>query len=130
MRERRPYSAIGMASWYGTMFHAHRTSNGERYNMLAMTAAHRSLPLPTYLRVTNLENGRRVIVRVNDRGPFKYGRLIDLSYAAAAKLGMAGKGTALVEIKTILPGYRAKTKGRRYVDNRQHRLQTRKRTRI
>ncbi|MCW8825154.1 MAG: septal ring lytic transglycosylase RlpA family protein [Gammaproteobacteria bacterium] len=91
----------GDASWYGTKFHGNKTSNGERYDMYAISAAHKSLPIPTYLEVTNLENGRKLIVRVNDRGPFHSGRIIDLSYAAAAKLGYAGKGTAPVEIRAI-----------------------------
>lgn len=108
LQSRKNYAAVGIASWYGTQFHQHRTSNGERYDMLGMTAAHRSLPLPTYVQVTNLENGRRVIVKVNDRGPFNSNRLIDLSYAAAKKLGMEGRGTALVEIKALNPGERVK----------------------
>jgi rare lipoprotein A len=91
----------GDASWYGTKFHGNKTSNGERYNMYAISAAHKSLPIPSYVEVTNLENGRRLIVRVNDRGPFHSGRIIDLSYAAAAKLGYADKGTAPVEIRVI-----------------------------
>ncbi len=103
---RKNYLAVGIASWYGTQFDKRRTSNGERYDMLAMTAAHRTLPLPTYLQVTNLENGQHVIVKVNDRGPFEPNRLIDLSYAAAKKLGMSGRGTALVEIKALDPGAR------------------------
>ncbi len=100
---RRNYLAVGIASWYGTKFHKRKTSNGERYDMLAMTAAHRSLPLPTYVQVRNLENGRQVIVKVNDRGPFEAHRLIDLSYAAAKKLGMINRGTALVQIKALDP---------------------------
>jgi len=107
MKSRKNYTAIGIASWYGTQFHKHRTSNGEIYNMLGMTAAHRTLPLPTYVKVTNLENGRHVIVKVNDRGPFKKNRLIDLSYAAAKKIGMSGKGTALVEVKALDPSARS-----------------------
>jgi len=91
----------GDASWYGTKFHGNKTSNGERYDMYAISAAHKRLPIPTYVEVTNLENGKRLIVRVNDRGPFHSGRIIDLSYAAAAKLGYANKGTAPVEIRTI-----------------------------
>ncbi len=91
----------GIASWYGTRFHKALTSSGERYNMFAMTAAHKRLPLPTYLRVKNLENGREIIVKVNDRGPFASGRIIDLSYTAAKKLGMLHKGTARVEINAI-----------------------------
>lgn len=106
LRSRKNYAAVGIASWYGTMFHNRRTSSGERYNMLAMTAAHRTLPLPTYVRVTNLENGRHVIVKVNDRGPFKSSRLIDLSYVAAKKLRMTGRGTALVEVKVVPLHYR------------------------
>ncbi len=94
----------GIASWYGRKFHGRRTSNGEVYDMYTMSAAHRTLPIPTYLEVTNLENGKRVIVRVNDRGPFHENRIIDLSYAAAARIGMLGKGTALVEIRAIEPG--------------------------
>ncbi|HKJ10747.1 MAG TPA: septal ring lytic transglycosylase RlpA family protein [Gammaproteobacteria bacterium] len=93
----------GIASWYGTKFAGKRTSSGEPYNMYAMTAAHKRLPLPTFVQVTNLRNGRKVIVRVNDRGPFHPDRIIDLSYAAAAKLGMLGKGTAPVVIRAINP---------------------------
>ncbi len=93
----------GIASWYGTKFHGKRTSSGEVYNMYAMTAAHKRLPLPTYVRVTNLDNGKSVVVRVNDRGPFVKNRIIDLSYAAAAKLDMLGTGTAPVEIDAIDP---------------------------
>ncbi len=91
----------GVASWYGEKFHGGRTSCGEAYDMYKMTAAHKTLPLPTYLKVTNLDNQRSVIVRVNDRGPFVKNRIIDLSYAAAHKLGMAGKGTANVEIRVV-----------------------------
>jgi rare lipoprotein A len=97
------YRARGIASWYGTKFHGRRTSSGEPYDMYKMTAAHKTLPLPSYVRVTNLENGRRVVVRVNDRGPFHGGRLIDLSYVAARKLGITGNGTAQVEIEAIDP---------------------------
>lgn len=97
------YSATGTASWYGTKFHGYHTSNGEIYDMYTMTAAHKSLPIPTYLRVTNLNNNRQVIVRVNDRGPFHGDRLIDLSYAAATKLGYASLGTAPVRIEAIDP---------------------------
>ena len=97
------YHARGIASWYGRQFRGKFTSDGERYNMYAMTAAHRTLPLPSYARVTNLTNGRSVIVRINDRGPFLDNRLIDLSYAAAAKLGMLRTGTALVEVDGIAP---------------------------
>lgn len=97
------YTATGTASWYGTKFHARRTSSGERYNMLGMTAAHKTLPLPTYCYVTNLKNHRTIIVKVNDRGPFSGRRLIDLSYVAAKKLGMLGRGTTPVRIKAIDP---------------------------
>jgi rare lipoprotein A len=103
MPSSRNYQEVGIASWYGTMFHSHHTSNGERYDMLSMTAAHKSLPLPTYLEVTNLKNHRTIIVRVNDRGPFEANRIIDLSYVAAKKLGMLGHGTALVKLKAIDP---------------------------
>ena len=91
----------GVASWYGQKFHGRKTSNGEIYDMYEMTAAHKRLPLPTDLEVRNLENNKRVIVRVNDRGPFHGERIIDLSFAAALKLGMIEKGTAYVEIKTL-----------------------------
>ena len=97
------YFERGTASWYGEKFHGRRTSSGETYNMYAMTAAHRTLPLPTYVRVTNLKNGRSVVVKINDRGPFHDNRLIDLSYVAAAKLDMLGKGTAPVEVRAINP---------------------------
>ena len=96
-----PFTQRGMASWYGRQFHGNRTANGELYDMLGMTAAHPTLPLPSYVRVTNVRNGRSVIVRVNDRGPFKQDRVIDLSYAAAAKLGIAAAGTGEVEIERI-----------------------------
>jgi len=95
------YHDKGIASWYGTKFHNKRTSSGEPYDMFAMTAAHKSLPLPTYLRVRNLTNNREVIVKVNDRGPFHENRIIDLSYAAAKKLGITAHGTGLVELSTI-----------------------------
>jgi rare lipoprotein A len=97
------YVERGIASWYGKQFHGRRTSSGEIYDMHAMTAAHKTLPLPTYVQVTNLQTGKQVIVRVNDRGPFHEGRIIDLSYAAAHKLGTAGKGTGLVEVRAIDP---------------------------
>ncbi|MGH8308952.1 MAG: septal ring lytic transglycosylase RlpA family protein [Steroidobacteraceae bacterium] len=93
----------GVASWYGPGFHNARTSNGEAYDMYAMTAAHRTLPLPCYARVTNLANGRSVVVRINDRGPFVGNRVIDLSYTAAARLDMLRQGTALVEVQTLSP---------------------------
>lgn len=91
----------GIASWYGNKFHGRRTSSGEEYNMYAMTAAHKTLPIPAYVEVHNLDNGRKAIVRVNDRGPFHEGRIIDLSYAAATKLGVAQTGTANVAIRVI-----------------------------
>jgi rare lipoprotein A len=94
----------GIASWYGTKFHGRLTSSGEVYNMHAMTAAHKTLPIPVYVHVKNLDNGRSMVVRVNDRGPFVTGRIIDLSYAAAKKLGVDGPGTAKVEIHTVAPG--------------------------
>ncbi len=97
------YVKRGIASWYGTKFHGQRTSSGESYDMYAMTAAHKTLPLPTYAEVTNLLNSRKVIVKINDRGPFKDNREIDLSYAAAAKLGIADTGTGLVEVRAIDP---------------------------
>lgn len=95
------YVERGIASWYGTKFHGKRTSSGETYDMYAMTAAHKTLPLPSYVQVTNLENNKSVIVRVNDRGPFHENRIIDLSYAAASKLGILPTGTALVEVRAI-----------------------------
>ncbi|HSP01771.1 MAG TPA: septal ring lytic transglycosylase RlpA family protein [Thioalkalivibrio sp.] len=94
----------GVASWYGTKFHGRRTSSGEPYDMYAMTAAHTRLPLPTYVQVTNLDNGRSVVVKVNDRGPFARNRIIDMSYAAAHRLGMVEQGTARVEVRAIDPG--------------------------
>lgn len=97
------YSKKGIASWYGKKFHGHRTSSGETYNMYAMTAAHKTLPLPTYVRVTHLENGKSVIVKVNDRGPFHENRIIDLSYSAAKKLGVTAKGIGVVEVVAIDP---------------------------
>lgn len=99
----RGYRERGVASWYGRKFNGKRTSNGETYDMYAMTAAHKTLPLPCYVRVRNLRNGRSVVVRVNDRGPFLENRLIDLSYAAASKLGIVATGTGLVEVDGIDP---------------------------
>lgn len=103
MTERRPYRQQGVASWYGQRFHGKATSIGEPYDMYSMTAAHPTLPLPSYVRVTRLDTGRSVIVRVNDRGPFLRGRLIDLSYLAATKLGYVGQGHAKVEVELIDP---------------------------
>ncbi|HHQ8869619.1 TPA: septal ring lytic transglycosylase RlpA family protein [Legionella pneumophila] len=102
MKSSTGYKTRGIASWYGTKFHKQRTSSGEPYNMYVMTAAHKTLPLPTYVKVRNLENGKVAIVKVNDRGPFHANRVIDLSYAAALKLGVFPKGTAHVEIETLM----------------------------
>jgi rare lipoprotein A len=99
----RPYKERGIASWYGRKFHGQKTSTGETYDMYAMTAAHPTLPLPSYARVTSVATGRSVIVRVNDRGPFLHGRIIDLSYAAAHKVGVAAKGSGEVVVEAILP---------------------------
>ena len=99
----------GIASWYGTKFDGQKTSSGEKYDMYAMTAAHKTLPLPCYVRVTNLDNHKQVVVKVNDRGPFHEGRIIDLSYAAAIKLGIDKTGTANVEIVAIDPGSDSRT---------------------
>ncbi|MBD1553470.1 septal ring lytic transglycosylase RlpA family protein [Pseudomonas typographi] len=97
------YVAVGTASWYGTKFHGQNTANGEVYDLYGMSAAHKTLPLPSYVRVTNLDNNRSVILRVNDRGPFYSDRIIDLSYAAAKKLGYAETGTARVRVEGIDP---------------------------
>ncbi len=97
------YRERGIASWYGQKFHGRRTSSREVYDMYAMTAAHKTLPLPTYARVTNLENGRQVVVRINDRGPFHANRIIDLSYTAASRLGILERGTGLVQVEAIEP---------------------------
>ena len=108
------YRRDGKASWYGAKFHGRTTSSGEPYDMYALTAAHRSLPIPTYVRVTNLDNGRRTIVRVNDRGPFHAERIIDLSYAAAVKLGFQDRGVANVRVESVLPAPRAAKAGGRF----------------
>jgi rare lipoprotein A len=97
------YVERGVASWYGPGFHGGGTSMGEPYDMYAMTAAHKTLPIPCYARITNLANGRSVVVRINDRGPFVANRLIDLSYTAAAKLDMLRAGTAMVEVRVVTP---------------------------
>ena len=97
------YRERGFASWYGTKFHGQYTSKGEPYDVYTMTAAHKTLPIPCYVRVKNVENGRSIVVRVNDRGPFHEGRVLDLSYAAAYRLGYANKGTALVELEVLDP---------------------------
>jgi rare lipoprotein A len=93
----------GVASWYGRRFHGQKTASGELYDMYAMTAAHPTLPIPSYIRVTNLANGRSVVVRVNDRGPFHASRIVDLSYAAAYRLGYIQAGSAQVELEAVLP---------------------------
>ncbi|MBZ9612933.1 septal ring lytic transglycosylase RlpA family protein [Rheinheimera sp. MA13] len=95
------HQEVGIASWYGNKFHGHLTSNGETYNMFAMSAAHKTLPLPSYVRVTNLDNNKTAIVRVNDRGPFHRDRIIDLSYSAAHKLDMLQQGTARVQLELL-----------------------------
>jgi rare lipoprotein A len=100
----KPYQERGIASWYGRKFHGQKTSIGETYDMYAMTAAHPTLPLPSYARVTSVANGKSIVVRVNDRGPFLHGRLIDLSYAAAHRLGIAQNGSGEVDVEAILPG--------------------------
>ena len=97
------YVEEGISSWYGLKFHGELTSNGELYNMYEMSAAHKTLPIPSYVKVTNLENNKTVVVRVNDRGPFHEGRIIDLSFAAANRLGFAGKGTVQVRLEAITP---------------------------
>ena len=101
---KQPGKERGLASWYGRKFHGQKTASGETYDMFAMTAAHRTLPIPSYVRVTNLKNGKSVVVRVNDRGPFHSQRIIDLSYAAAERLGMVAAGNAPVEVERLLPG--------------------------
>ena len=103
LSETSGYRERGITSWYGKKFHGRRTSSGEPYDMYAMTAAHKTLPLPSYVRVRNMQNNRTVVVRVNDRGPFLHNRLIDLSYAAAAKLDILGTGTGVVEVETVSP---------------------------
>ncbi len=101
VKQTQGYKERGQASWYGKKFHGHLTSNGEVYDMYSMSAAHKTLPLPSYVKVTNLDNGKAVVVRVNDRGPFHSGRIIDLSYAAAKKIDVLRTGTANVEIEVI-----------------------------
>jgi rare lipoprotein A len=102
--ELKPYRERGIASWYGRMFHGQKTAIGETYDMYAMTAAHPTLPLPSYARVTSVDTGRSVVVRVNDRGPFLHDRIIDLSYAAAARIGVAQKGSGEVIVESVIPG--------------------------
>lgn len=103
MKSYAPYQQQGMASWYGKRFHGNKTASGEIYDMNKMTAAHTTLPIPSYAKVTNLSNGKSIVVRVNDRGPFHKDRIIDLSYAAAYKLGFIAKGSSLVEVEAIDP---------------------------
>jgi rare lipoprotein A len=104
LRTLQPYKARGIGSWYGRKFHGQKTSSGEPYDMFGMTAAHPTLPIPSYVRVSNPANGKSVVVRVNDRGPFHAGREIDLSWTAAWKLGYIGSGSTLVEVESVLPG--------------------------
>lgn len=102
--DKQPTKERGLASWYGKKFHGRKTSSGEVYDMFAMTAAHKTLPLPSFARVTNVKTGQSVVVRVNDRGPFHSNRIIDLSYAAAARIGIAAAGSGLVDVERIIPG--------------------------
>ena len=103
MPDEAGFNQTGTASWYGRKFHGHLTSNGEVYDMFQLSAAHTTLPIPSYIRVTNLDNGKSIIARVNDRGPFHPERVVDLSYAGAVILGYAGKGTARVKVEAVLP---------------------------
>ena len=103
----RAFHQRGIASWYGKKFHGQKTASGETYDMYAMTAAHPLLPIPSYARITHVRSGRQVVVRINDRGPFHAGRVIDLSYAAAYRLGLLDAGSAEVEVEAIVPGSRA-----------------------
>lgn len=99
--DKQPTKERGLASWYGRMFHGRKTASGEVYDMFAMTAAHKTMPIPSFARVTNVKNGQSVVVRINDRGPFHAGRIIDLSYAAAARIGIAAAGSGMVEVERI-----------------------------
>lgn len=103
LRDEAGYSEIGLASWYGRKFHGHLTANGEQYDMFQLSAAHTRLPIPSYVRVTNLDNGKSIVARVNDRGPFHPGRIVDLSYAGAVLLGYANAGTARVRVEALVP---------------------------
>jgi len=98
-----PFSEQGIATWYGRKYHGKPTSSGEVYDMYGMTGAHKTMPIPSYARVTDTKTGKSVIVKINDRGPFFPGRVIDLSYAAAAKLGFAGKGSTTVIVERVFP---------------------------
>lgn len=102
--DKQPTKERGLASWYGRKFHGQKTSSGETYDMFAMTAAHKTMPIPSFARVTNVKSGHSVVVRVNDRGPFHSNRIIDLSYAAAARIGIVAAGSSLVEVERIVPG--------------------------
>ena len=104
--DKEPTKERGLASWYGRMFHGRKTASGEVYDMFAMTAAHKTMPIPSFARVTNVKNGQSVVVRINDRGPFHAGRIIDLSYAAAYRLGYVNAGSARVEVEAIIPDER------------------------
>ncbi|WP_052417454.1 septal ring lytic transglycosylase RlpA family protein [Cellvibrio mixtus] len=104
IKDETSYKERGYASWYGNKFNGYHTSNGELYDMYAMTGAHKTLPIPSYVRVTNLDNGKSVVVRINDRGPFHQGRIVDLSYAAAQRIGIHKTGTGRVEVEIALPG--------------------------
>ena len=106
---KQPSRERGLASWYGRKFHGQKTSSGEVYDMFGMTAAHKTLPIPSYARVTNLKNGQSVVVRINDRGPFHANRVIDLSYAAASKIGIVAAGSAMVEVERVFEGSGAET---------------------
>ena len=101
---KEPRKERGIASWYGRKFHGQRTASGEPYDMFAMTAAHKTYPIPSFARVTNVKNGKSVVVRINDRGPFHSDRIIDLSYAAAARIGIAGAGSGLVDVERVFAG--------------------------
>jgi rare lipoprotein A len=109
----RGFSQKGLASWYGKKFHGRKTANGETYNMYAMTAAHKTLPMNTWVQVTNLDNGKKVVLRVNDRGPFVQSRIIDLSYTGAKKLGVVGPGTA--KVKVVALGKSAGKNNKKYI---------------
>lgn len=110
LADSKGYRQRGIASWYGKKFHGRKTANGEIYNMFAMTAAHKTLPIPSYVRVTNLKNQRSVVVRINDRGPFHDNRIIDLSYAAAVKIGVQQAGTGFVEVVALEPSAQSAAK--------------------
>lgn len=112
LKSSKGYQQRGIASWYGYKFHNNRTSSGDPYDMFKMTAAHPTLPIPSYVRVTNLENGKQIVVRVNDRGPFHKNRIIDLSYVAAKKLDIIKTGTGVVEVQALDPRHYAATPSR------------------